>query len=208
MPISNMKIKILGVVIFLSLASASFSYDGSYGTTVGQGTAFQFNDVYKQMNKIEYSVKYNVKENKSEIYFTNIGLVSTFVIFFDRDQRAKLLSYLDKFQDWKKKATKDRVKLEKDIGTFNAGCLWEANNQWHLCDNSGDVSSSFFSQSKTEHQFVLQFPIYSGYLTDRPDTVYFSDSQAKALKNMLSDGQVQKAINKANKNKKVLDEFK
>lgn len=196
------------LLAFIVLVSTAYSYDGSYGTTIGHGTAFQFNDVYKQMNKIEYTVKYNVKENKSEIYFQNIGLVSTFSIFFDRDQRVKLLSYLDKFQDWKKKAIKERVKLEKVIGTFNAGCFWEANDQWHLCDNSGDVSTSFFSQSKTEHQFVFQFPNYSGYLTDRPETVYFSDSQAKSLIKMLSDEQVQKAISKSNKNQKVSEEFK
>lgn len=190
-------------------------------SVIGKGTAERFNSVSKSFTDTEYILRYNSEEKTVDICLEDEGLDSNIYISLKDDQRAKLLNYLDKYQDWKKKAIDEGVKLEKEIGKFEATCAWDYNNARYGGKYSTggsdarpeDVTTTFLSQNKKIHQFVIDFPEFHSqgniYITEHPEQLYFYNAQAKILAKQLSNElAIQNALKKADKNKNVSEEFK
>ena len=203
--------KLLVLFVFL-LATELTVYAHSDEVKVGEGHLWKYNSLIKRQLKSEYVLNYDTENKQAYFIIEGGGLATFFVSAIKDEQRVKLLSYLDKYQDWNKKAMSEGVTLEKEIGSFNARGMWMVNKDMMNDSDGHDVSASFFSQNKSTHQFVLQFQKYTSstnqFETEQPDDLYFSYSQAKDFEKLLTDESIQVAIKKAAKGKKITDEFK
>ena len=202
--------KLLVIFLFIFLAGVTISARADQ-TVIGKGSAEWFNSFSKSFIQTQYVLRYDGKEKRTWLYFNDGGLTNQICVIINDEHRLKLMGYLDKYQEWRKKAIKEGVKLEKEIGRFSSWCQWEINNDWQggpLNVNAADVTASFFSQNKKVHQFLLEFPSYGYPVSEHPETLYFSSAQAQTLAKQLLDENIQKSLAKATKSKKVEEEFK
>ncbi len=173
--------------------------------------AFHYNDILKQMLKAETQLNYDDEYNEFMFYFSD-GLIKN-VIIIDENETKKILTAIDKYEDWNKKAIKKAVTLEKNIAKIELGVnSWRIGNTEWVKSDAITLSITFLSQNKNRHQLLFSFSkaqaMANDYLTNRPCSLYFDTKDIEKLKESLSSEAVKKFLIKMKKQKKIEEEFK
>ncbi len=168
--------------------------------------------MWKKIFDKQIKVTYTKEDKQSNIYFEDTLGVSTLCLVPD-ERIEKLISYIDKFEEWKKKAAAERSSWRREIGTVKVEKTF-----FRIEDNlhSGypaEFSTSFFTQPNRTYQFVMNFGSIQAddnqFMTHKDlNDRYMSSAQAKKLKDSLTSAAIEKAVAKYDTDKKVADEFK
>jgi hypothetical protein len=168
----------------------------------------RFNSVFKKQMDEEFMVRYDIEKKNIFLVFKDVLWVVAVKI--TDEERMNLLTYIQKYKAWNKKATAEGDKLQKNIGELGIQGIWKTGDDWQV---SGDsiMAAVFFSQSTTTHQLVLSFQKWQSlgneFITVEPSEIYFSYKDVLALEGAISDSGLQKAIKKRVKEKSVESKY-
>jgi len=192
------------IVLFSTMATAKEQlYDKSVNPT-------QFGSILKTMTKNGFWINYD-DSTKQFIFYSN-ETMGPVAFYADTGFIDSMIKIIDKYVKWNTKASAKGIKLEKEISKLKTWkAYWKWGDEWYS-SSPINISFSFFSQNKKEHQLVLVFgkmrSPHNEYLTHRPETLYFDYSEVIKLKKVLSKDNFKLFLKKVKKKKMIDDEFK
>ncbi len=208
-----MKSLFLALLLVLAQNSLADTYDKPEVITETEISSFKtgvFNDVWKKMFDKEMKVTYVTVDETAYIFIYLEDTLGTSIVCLTEEQTELILSYIKKFNEWKKKAAAKGLSLEKEIGTLKSDfSKYSIGYSFNSCAGV-DIDASFFTQPNKTYQFVLSFgPMNEcSALEHRPEARYMGTKQVEALGKALSKGAIERAIAKRKRKKAVEDEFK
>ncbi len=202
-----------GFIIWTILCLLMFStgYADVYPKEI---TYFEFNSHMfdKWTGYLELNIKftYVLERDLVSIYYkSEYGMVALLLF---KSSREKLLEYIEKYEEWNKKAIEKQVYLKKFMGNLDMGIYFKYGGHWH---KGGSIigKTHFLSIHKTQHQLIIK-PIKAvsqenKYLIFKPDILYFTYEDVQILKKALQGDFIQQEYKrKLSEQKSVYDEFK
>ncbi len=153
-----------------------------------------------------------------ENYLVNIYYQSGRVLIallLNKENQEKLLEYINKYEEWQKKAVEKKITLKRKMGTIESEIFIKYGEFWH--EGSPVIEKIyFFSLDKNTHQFLIQ-PIrtvakYYQLFSVEPDILYFNYQDTLTLKKALQKEFIQSQVKKRMEELKSIealeDEFK
>lgn len=169
-----------------------------------------YNDILGGFVDQKMHLSYDTEDDEFLLYVDY--MIWPIAIQFTDTLRTTLLTYIQKYKEWNKKATEKGVELEKEIGILPLTKIWFKSGDTWARDNSAEIHTKFFSQSAKKHQLIIYFEIlssvYNEYNTHRPDALYFWWKDVIAFEKAINDRSYQKYIEEIEKKKSIEDEFK
>lgn len=197
-------------IFIVSLLFLSFMF--SEQVEHGSVEVKRWNDIWETMGDIELNFKYDKSEDK--IYMYTYGY-STVAHLLNKEDRGILISIVDKYIEWNEKAISKEVTLNKRIeidlvvrGVFKSLDDWH----WSCKKPSNSIVAKFFSQNTKRHQLLLSFgeiqSCSNDYMDHKPDQLYIDYEEALIIKQLLTQGSLDKTIQEFEKQKSIEDDFK
>ena len=133
-------------------------------------------------------------------------------LLLSKSDREKLISYLNKYIEWEKKAQKKNVYLKKMIGVLDLVIYFKYCDFWHKGTNV-IATIWFLTQYKNRHQFIIHFiktiSKQDKFISFKPESLYFDYNDVLKFKKIISKDFIQKEVKKAKaKQKPMYEEFK
>ena len=159
-----------------------------------------YNDVWKRQTEATTRIDYDSETKKFYLYISESITLSGFSL--DQVQADAVIAAIDKYNKWNKKASTKKVTLQKVITTVPTGMVfWKmGDGDWNFAEGA-PLTISFFSQSVSTHQLVIEFPKVTDrtnpYLTHQMETIYFSYKEANRFKEAFLPSSIEKFLKKA-----------
>ena len=153
---------------------------------------------YKNPIRMEY-----IEENEQISIMFRHGYNNDTEIQFSKNERNKLIRFIEKYKAWNIKASKKGDKFYKQIGTINIRGLWQISGTEWMADEQCTADVVFSSKTKTKHLFAISFreewnglktTQYSGLKDKSPSGLYFTWSKTLILKKFISQKHIDKKI--------------
>lgn len=136
-------------------------------------------------------------------------------LLLNKENREKLLEYINKYEEWQKIAIEKKVTLKRKMGSIKSEIFFKYREYWH--EGSPIIEKIyFFSLNNKRHQFLIQ-PIttvakYYQSFSVEPDILYFNLQDVLTLKKALQkefiQTQVKKRMEELRSIEAMEDEFK
>lgn len=161
---------------------------------------------------LQTQIKFTYRSDEKIInlyYQSDYHLVA---LIFPESERTKLLGYIQKYEEWNKKAIEEKVAFVKRIGILNLKLFFKYADNWY--EGSDALTFvDFYSLALNSHCFLMQFiKIFANKtlnLEFRPELLYFNYNDTMILKKAFDQSFIDQEINKIkSKQVSVDDEFK
>ena len=188
--------KKLSILLFISFLSFKV-FAGEHLLT--SESCWAFNKYSSRLYTTELELKYESDFAKSFL------LKYDGVYYSLSDENIKSLrSACEKYFEWEEIAVKNGAEITKEIPIrINIAAIWESYTG-ESCLGGGELYFTFFSQSKTRHQFVISSTkiqdVLGGYSTTTLDDLYFDKEQVKTLYNDISEEKMKSYLETVKKN--------
>lgn len=165
-------------------------------------------DYHRGLFQLPIQFTYRPREDIANLYYQS-GYFRV-ALLFTREDRDALLRYIDKYEEWNKKAIEKKMAFVKRIGLLNLKIYFKYADSWYE-GNHTYTKADFYSFSTTRHLFILQFFKVTTFrnfnLRFRPDLLYFNYDDAQILKQAMNQNFIDKKV-KENKDQQIpLDEI-
>lgn len=170
-----------------------------------------FNDLFSRMIDRPLRIDYDETTKQFDFYIKEAIYLTGFTI--TREEADKIISLIEKYEEWNTKAKEMSVTIDKEIGKFKPkNTFWSINSGDWSIGKEAEITISFFSQNKDRHQIVFSFPrlesIKNKHIKHKPEESYFDYDEAIKLKESLSDTAVTEFIVKAKEKAAIEAQFK
>lgn len=129
----------------------------------------------------------------------------------DEPRRNRIISIIDKYIEWNKKASAEGITLEKEIDTMNFNLSGFSLMNETYATYSSNITFSFSSVDKKTHQFVLEFDqLHSRdneYLTYQPQKTILDYSSAIKFRDAMKTESLKNALAAIKKKNGIADKF-
>ena len=173
-------------------------------------TAMKYNQLMKVNHNYNLRVNYNTT-NKTIIMYTGQSIVTSGVVL-NMTQVDELIASIDKYFEWRLKATEKGVMLNKVIKSVNIDkCFWKYGNaDWNI-GNPNTIEVFFSSLNLFNHQLYFEFPKFESSkrysLNHKVDAIFLSFKQATALREALTTKSIDKFLREWAKQQVISNEF-
>jgi len=169
----------------------------------------RYNSVWEKQFETASRLDYDPEKKTFDFYVKESLFLSGFTM--TRENADQLIKAIEKYEEWNKKAIEKEVTLEKDISEISLkDIFWQSGDDWRFSGKT-QTTASFFSQSKTRHQFILMFPKvtdkYNKYSDHKPDIIYFDFAEAVKFKEALKEESIKAFLKKTEEQAKIDAEF-
>ena len=185
-----MRFRIISLIFayFIFAYFPSISKAGNERTYCTSVKPKQYNDVWKRQFESDFKINYDIVDE--EFIFYSSEPISIFGFALTIEQKDSLISRINKYKRWNLKASRKKVKLEKQIGIVHAKyTFWRLGDEWSLGPGC-DIEVYFLSQTDQIHQMVLVFPKVRSrsneFDTHKGEPLYFDWKSASELARVLS----------------------
>ncbi|NIZ40718.1 hypothetical protein PVA45_04240 [Entomospira entomophila] len=150
-------------------------------------------DYSKQWERERMTIKILIdpKNDKKNVFHFSFGRGRYELNLDNAKLNATFIEALHKYLEWEQLAIEKEVKASEEIKKIKLQGTWESNNSRYRIWPSSMMSMRLFSQSPKEHDLALQFSeamaTVSRYTIFKPETLYISGDQVKALIKILED---------------------
>jgi hypothetical protein len=194
----------------LCLGYPAFADEQDNEITIGITKVNIFNDVWKKMFPRDMVVNYLTESKKYILLFEEVR--GTSIVWLTSEQKDNLLEYIAKYKDWRVKAKKEGVKLEKNIGTIECEMSFRRGDDFHFVSGGKSFTVGFFSQNTTRHQLTFESPKLTDssneFITMSPAVKYLDYEVVKEVERILSAKNIESKVKEWKKKKKAADTFK
>jgi len=196
------------IIMVLMLVFATSSPMFADEITVAELKVGRFSEALQKQLEEELTVRYDIEgQNVYLLYKSSIWPVA---IKLTQKDRTELLTYIQKYKAWNKKASAEGDKFQKNIGELVVRGLWKSGDDWHGVDEAS-MTVVFFSQSTKTHQMVLSFEKWQSssneYISIQPNEVYIGYENVLALEEAISEAGLKTAVKKRVKEKSVESKY-
>jgi len=169
-----------------------------------------YNDILGGFVNQNMHLSYDTEDKKFLLYIDY--MIWPIAIEFTDTLRITLLTYIEKYKEWNKKASQKGVKLEKEIGVLPQTTVWfKSGDSWEI-DFSVVIHVKFFSQSTQKHQLIIYLETLTSadnkYITNQPEALYFWWKNVVAFEKAIIDESIEDYINEVQEKQNIEEEFK
>lgn len=169
-----------------------------------------YNDILGGFVDQNMHLSYDTEDKKFLLYIDY--MIWPIAIEFTDTLRITLLTYIEKYKEWNKKASQKGVKLEKEIGVLPQTTVWfKSGDSWEI-DFSVVIHVKFFSQSTQKHQLIIYLETLTSadnkYITNQPEALYFWWKNVVAFEKAIIDESIEVYINEVQEKQNIEEEFK
>jgi hypothetical protein len=174
--------------------------------TLGTVKYYEYNSMLETIIESKTKIAYDTKDKIVYIVLSDILGTS----FVGTKENYLIISNINKYLEWNTKAIQKGVKIEKTISSIKMNMYWPLGDTYYnaVCN----VEFRFLSQNNNIHMLCLIFPkvvsAKNKYMSHKAETMYFTKSQAMALKNIISIKNINKMLLENSKNSKIQEDFK
>jgi hypothetical protein len=163
-----------------------------HGYTVFKGACGHYNNLDNRIYEENYELRSYYNEGEYFFYSKYIGGDSW--IRLDKEAITILCAICKKYFEWEEKASSEKVKIQKEIPdlVIITDVAWRKSNDALCLGNDLLIKFTFFSQSETRHQLVLDTNEVDS--TESINTgwrfkvqIYFDKDQVASLQNAISE---------------------
>ncbi len=133
----------------------------------------------------------------------------TYALELNKKSRESLVSAINKYNKWNKKASDRGVKLSKEIVKIKPTKYTKFERDQTYLANGREFSVSFVSKSEKKHFLLFAFPKFASdnfsMLKFNLPSMVFSYKQANELKNALTDESIKKFFKNKSENKRFIE---
>ncbi len=195
-------------IMLLSFSIQSYSDQITYRTDLNPA---RYDTTLKK--QIQSELKINIDDKDNSMYFYSSEEKGMFGFMLTSEQTRELVNSIEKYITWNKRATTEKIKLEKQISIITSQLTyWKTGNaNWTYGDNT-NIKSVFLSLKDQGHQYVLVFSqtrsVKDPSVTHNPESLYFSYNEAQKLLSVFSDRAIAEFLEASRKQKAIESNFK